>query len=69
MIGHPNALPAIKRGEQDISIMAIDIKNAFSEGAGSFIGTLKAFALPLAIGAFVIALIVGLIPASRKFLQ
>lgn len=49
--------------------MAINIKNAFSEGAGSFIGTLKAFALPLAIGAFFIALIVGIAPATKKFLQ
>ena len=69
MIGHPNALPAIERGEQDILIMAVDIKNALAEGASSFLGTMKSFAVPLAIGAFVVAIIVGFAPATKKFLQ
>ena len=49
--------------------MAIDIKNAFAEGVKSFVGTLKTFALPLAIGTLTITVIVGIVPQAKKFLQ
>ena len=48
--------------------MAVDIKSAFGDGFAIFVQNMKTFALPLALGAFMIAIIVGFAPGLKKFL-
>ena len=46
-----------------------DISNAVKSGVSTAFAQIKTYVLPMCIGAIVIALIVGFLPATKKFLQ
>ncbi|MBO5003358.1 hypothetical protein J6C36_03730 [Methanocorpusculaceae archaeon] len=49
--------------------MAINVGNAVKNAANTAVGQVKAYVLPMAIGAVAIGLIVGAVPAAKKFLM
>lgn len=49
--------------------MAINVANAVKNAASTAVGQVKAYVLPMAIGAVVIGLVVGAVPAFKKYLM
>lgn len=49
--------------------MAINIGNAVTSAAQTAVAQVKAYVLPMAVGAVIIGLLVGAVPALKKFLM
>lgn len=49
--------------------MAADIVSAGKTAVNTAVGQIKAYIVPMTIGLFVIALIVGFVPGAKKVLQ
>lgn len=49
--------------------MALDIGNAIKSGFASGLNIVKIFVIPMVLGAIVIGIITGAVPATKKFLQ
>ena len=46
-----------------------NVSAAVKSGVSTALAQIKAYILPMCVGAIVIALIVGFLPATKKFLQ
>lgn len=49
--------------------MKVDIASAGKTAVNTALGQFKTYILPMAVGLFVIAIVVGFVPQTKKFLQ